>query len=71
MGKITLQKFVEKYGQTKAAARLGLAQPNVRKALHSGRNIMVEEHADGSATATETKPFPSTLAQRGCQGGTP
>ena len=60
MKKITLAAFVKDVGQTAAANALGVSPPAISKALSRKRLIDVTEHADGSFTAQEIKPFPST-----------
>lgn len=60
MNQITLKSFVDQFGQTGAATRLGVTQGAVRKALLYGREIYVTENDDGTFSANEIKPFPST-----------
>ncbi|MDH0640177.1 Cro/CI family transcriptional regulator [Pseudomonas sp. GD03860] len=59
MGRKHLKDFAAEHGQTKAAALLGMAQGSLNKALRLGRDVYVTEHADGTYTAEEIRPFPS------------
>ncbi|WP_313087203.1 Cro/CI family transcriptional regulator [Stutzerimonas nitrititolerans] len=59
MRRIPLKEFAEAKGQTEAAKSLGLTQGALNKALRVGREIYVIEHADGTHTAEELRPFPS------------
>lgn len=60
MNKTPLSEFVERFGQRGAAAKLRLTQAGVRKALQHKREIYVTENKDGTFSAEEIKPFPST-----------
>ena len=64
MRQITLSQFATEKGQTQAGNFLGMTQSSVNKALQAGRNIFVTEHADGSFTAEELRPFPVQSAKR-------
>lgn len=59
MGRKHLKDFAAEHGQTKAADLLGMAQGSLNKALRLGRAVYVTEHADGTYTAEEIRPFPS------------
>lgn len=59
MGRITLSAFAETHGQEKAARLLGVTQGGLSKAIRTGRKIFVIQHADGTYTAEELRPFPS------------
>lgn len=58
--RIKLKDYARRFGQTKAAQDLGVYQSAIFKALTAKRNITVIVHADGSISAEELKPFPST-----------
>lgn len=60
MQKIPLSEFVRAHGQTGAGNRLGVTQGAIRKALAYEREIYVTDHGDGTFSAKEIKPFPST-----------
>lgn len=60
MKKITLAAFVSEVGQTAAANALGVSPPAISKALSRSRSIEVIKSDDGSVSAREIKPFPST-----------
>ena len=64
MRQITLSQFATEKGQTKAGNLLGMTQSSVNKALQAGRDVFVTEHADGSFTAEELRPFPVQSAKR-------
>ncbi|WP_443190938.1 Cro/CI family transcriptional regulator [Pseudomonas indica] len=59
MRRIPLNEFASEKGQVHAAALLGMSQGALSKALRVGRAVFVTEHADGSFSAEETRPFPS------------
>lgn len=63
MKRIPLIQFVEDRGQLDSALLLGCTQGAISKALRVGRDITVTEHADGSFTAEELKPFPNQAAR--------
>lgn len=60
MNKIPLSQFVDRFGQHEAARKLGVTQPAISKALRFNREIHVTENDDGTFSANEIKPFPST-----------
>lgn len=57
--KVHLSDFVAERGQAGAAVALGVSAPAICKALHSGREIYVTPHKDGTCEAHELRPFPS------------
>ena len=59
MNATPLDVFVAEKGQSEAARLLRVSAPAIHKALIAGRDIQVLEHADGSFSATENRPFPS------------
>jgi predicted transcriptional regulator len=59
MKKTPLPLLVERMGQTAVAKALGVSSPAISKALKAERDIQVIEHADGTFTAEEIRPFPS------------
>lgn len=59
MKKTPLPELVEKIGQAAVAKALGVSSPAISKALRAERDIRVLEHADGTYTAEEIRPFPS------------
>jgi hypothetical protein len=61
---LTLSQFATEKGQTKAGNLLGMTQSSINKALQVGREVFVTEHADGSYTAEELRPFPVQSAKR-------
>ncbi|MBF6039450.1 hypothetical protein H8F22_11260 [Pseudomonas sp. P154a] len=64
MRQLTLSQFATEKGQTKAGNLLGMTQSSINKALQAGREVFVMEHADGSYTAEELRPFPVQSAKR-------
>jgi len=58
MAKTTLQEYVSKNGQIKAAKLLGVTQSAICKALKYKRKIYIEEK-NGEVTSYEVKKFPS------------
>ncbi|WP_446027843.1 Cro/CI family transcriptional regulator [Lelliottia amnigena] len=58
--RLKLKDYADRFGQTKAASDLGVYQSAIFKAINSKRNITVTMHEDGSVSAEELKPFPST-----------
>jgi hypothetical protein len=64
MSRKSLDEFARAHGQTNAANLLGMTQGSLNKALQVGRDIFVTEHADGSFTAEELRPFPVQSAKR-------
>ena len=64
MRQLTLSQFATEKGQTKAGNLLGMTQSSINKALQAGREVFVTEHADGSYTAEELRPFPVQSAKR-------
>ncbi|MFP3678495.1 Cro/CI family transcriptional regulator [Pseudomonas sp. SIMBA_041] len=64
MRQLTLSQFATEKGQTKAGNLLGMTQSSINKALQVGREVFVTEHADGSYTAEELRPFPVQSAKR-------
>lgn len=58
MSRTTLHEFARQYGQTKAAALLGMTQSSLNKALRVGRDIYVTKHIEGTYSAEEIRPFP-------------
>lgn len=58
MTRTTLQEYVSKNGQVKAARLLGVTQSAICKALKYKREIYIEEK-DGRVTSYEVKKFPS------------
>ncbi len=64
MRQLTLSQFATEKGQTKAGNLLGITQSSINKALQAGREVFVTEHADGSYTAEELRPFPVQSAKR-------
>ena len=64
MSRKSLDEFARARGQTNAANLLGMSQGSLNKALQVGRDIFVTEHADGSFTAEELRPFPVQSAKR-------
>ncbi|WP_085725739.1 Cro/CI family transcriptional regulator [Pseudomonas sp. R37(2017)] len=71
MRQFTLSQFATEKGQTKAGIFLGMTQSSINKALQAGRNVLVTEHADGSFTAEELRPFPVQSAKRSRRGCRP
>lgn len=63
MSRIHIKEFVADHGQAEAAALLGMTQGALSKAIRVGRDVYVTEHADGTYTAEETRPFPSQHRQ--------
>ncbi|WP_259193178.1 Cro/CI family transcriptional regulator [Pseudomonas grimontii] len=59
MKKMPLPELVERMGQAAVARALGVSSPAISKALRAERDIQVQEHADGTFTAKEVRPFPS------------
>lgn len=59
MKRIPLHKFATEKGQVQAASLLGMSQGALSKALRVGRSVYVTEHADGTFSAEESRPFPS------------
>ncbi|WP_095052187.1 Cro/CI family transcriptional regulator [Pseudomonas sp. Irchel s3b2] len=59
MKKTPLPLLVERMGQIAVAKALGVSSPAISKALKAERDIQVTEHADGTFTAQEIRPFPS------------
>ena len=57
--KVSLASFAADRGQVEAARALGITQGSLCKALHSGREIYVTPHKDGTCEAHELRPFPS------------
>ncbi|MFJ7312546.1 Cro/CI family transcriptional regulator [Pseudomonas sp. NPDC098747] len=68
MSRTSLREFARVYGQTKAATLLGMGQGSLNKALRVGREVFVTQHADGSFTAEELRPFPVQSAKRSASG---
>lgn len=64
MKKTTLPELVARIGQAAVAKALGISSPAVAKALKTARDIQVQEHDDGSFTATEIRPFPSQASDK-------
>jgi len=64
MSRKSLEEFARARGQTNAANLLGMSQGSLNKALQVGRDVFVTEHADGSYTAEELRPFPVQSAKR-------
>ena len=64
MSRKSLDEFARARGQTNAANLLGMSQGSLNKALQAGRDVFVTEHADGSFTAEELRPFPVQSAKR-------
>lgn len=58
MTRTTLQEYVSKNGQVKAARLLGVTQSAICKALKYKREIYIEKK-DGRVTSYEVKKFPS------------
>ncbi|MCU1717340.1 Cro/CI family transcriptional regulator [Pseudomonas sp. 5P_3.1_Bac2] len=58
MKKTPLPELVERLSQSVVAKALGVSAPAISKALKAERDISVTEHADGSLTAVEIRPFP-------------
>ena len=63
MKKTTLAELVDLRGQAAVAKALGVSAPAIAKALSAERAIYVTEHADGSFSAEELRPFPSQPAK--------
>jgi len=63
MNKTKLAGLVERLGQAGAAKALGVSPPAIAKAMLAGRDIYVTEHADGTFSAEEMRPFPSQKNQ--------
>ncbi|WP_051414889.1 Cro/CI family transcriptional regulator [Pseudomonas sp. QTF5] len=61
MQRIPLKEFVEKVGQMRAAAALGLTQGGISKAISADRAVYVIELSNGSFRAEEIKPFPGQV----------
>lgn len=59
MKETSLDEFVAEKGQSEAARLLNVTPPAIHKAICSERSIRVQELADGSFQAVETRPFPS------------
>lgn len=59
MKKTTLSVLVAERGQAAVAKALGVSAPAIAKALSTERVIFVTEHADGTFSAQELRPFPS------------
>jgi len=59
MRRIPLNDFATEKGQVQAASLLGMSQGALSKALRVGRSVFVTEHADGTFSAEELRPFPS------------
>ncbi|MCY1449749.1 Cro [compost metagenome] len=64
MSRKSLQEFARAHGQTNAASLLGMRQGSLNKALQVGRDVFVTQHADGTYTAEEVRPFPVQSAKR-------
>jgi hypothetical protein len=64
MSRKSLEEFASTRGQTNAANLLGMSQGSLNKALQVGRDVFVTEHADGSFSAEELRPFPVQSAKR-------
>ncbi|MDO7911371.1 Cro/CI family transcriptional regulator [Pseudomonas sp. 22-AL-CL-001] len=64
MSRIPLSQFAEQNGQTRAAVLLGMSQGALNKALRVGRDVHVIQHADGTYSAEELRPFPVQSAKR-------
>lgn len=64
MSRIPLKDFAQEHGQSKAARLLGLTQGSLNKALKVGRAVYVTDKKDGSFSAEELRPFPSTSGKR-------
>lgn len=60
MKRIPLSEFAIEHGQTKAAELLGLTQGAISKAIRVGREIIVVRAKDGTFSAFEQRPFPSS-----------
>lgn len=60
MKSIPLSDFAQKHGQVRAAELLGITQGAVSKALRVGRQVYVQVNEDGTYTAEELRPFPSS-----------
>lgn len=59
MNRTHIKKFAAELGQSEAAVLLGMTQGALSKAIRVGRDVYVTEHADGSYSAEEVRPFPS------------
>jgi len=59
MKRTELADLVAERGQAAIAKALGVSAPAIAKALTAERTIFVTEHADGTFTAEELRPFPS------------
>lgn len=64
MRRIPLHEFATEKGQVQAATLLGMSQGALSKALRVGRAVFVTEHADGTFSAEESRPFPSQQAAK-------
>ncbi|MGQ7957657.1 Cro/CI family transcriptional regulator [Pseudomonas sp. SP16.1] len=59
MKKTPLSVLVAERGQAAVAKALGVSAPAIAKALLADRSIVVTEHADGTFSAEELRPFPA------------
>ena len=56
---MSLDDYVKQKGLRSAARALGCSAPSILKAIEKKRDILVAVYANGNASATETRPFPS------------
>lgn len=60
MKELALEDLVEAQGLSGAGRNLGCGASSIQKALATRRDIRVTRHKDGTYSAIEIKPFPST-----------
>lgn len=58
MNRKPIKQFAAELGQSEAAVLLGMTQGALSKAIRVGRDVYVTQHADGSYSAEEVRPFP-------------
>lgn len=60
MKELALKELVEEQGLSGSGRHLGCGPSAIQKALEKCRDIRVTRHKDGTYSAIEVKPFPST-----------
>lgn len=68
MNQIPFSELVAKIGQAAVADAFGISPAAIHKALRMGRQIFVTVHENGTYTAHELRPFPSSRAQSTSDG---
>ena len=67
MSSVTLSKFVEEHGQTKAGEMLGVTQGAIWQMLKAERKVYVREIFPGQFEAEEVKPIGRKRVQHAAQ----